>query len=101
MEVTPAIREHATEKLGKLQRHADNINSVHVTFDVEKQDQIAIATVHIPCAEINARSSSENLYKAIQLMIDKLIVQLDKHKGKIISSHRGNGHHEDLVEEDS
>lgn len=91
LEVTPAIRTFTTEKFDKLQRHFDNITSVNVTFDVEKLSQIAEAKIHVSGADIHARSESDDLYKAIDDLADKLDRQLLKHKEKIRNHRDKNG----------
>lgn len=83
MEVTPAIKTYAQEKFDKLERHFDHITKIHVVFDVEKLRQIAKATVFIAGGELNASSESENLYAAIDALIDKLDRQLIEHKEKV------------------
>ncbi|PJD98098.1 MAG: ribosomal subunit interface protein [Legionella sp.] len=84
MEVTPSIRAFTEEKLGRLERHFDHITSVNVVFDVEKLRQIAEATVFVSKGELHASSESEDLYTAIDALIDKLDRQLIKHKEKLI-----------------
>lgn len=82
MEVTPALRTYTTEKFDRLKRRGDHITSINIIFDVEKLQQIAKATVHLAGTEIHARSESEDLYSAIDTLIDKLILQVTKHKEK-------------------
>ncbi len=82
VEITTALKEFTESKLEKLTKHSTTIQSVHITFDVDKLRQIAEAKLHITSAEIFARAESENMYKTIDLLIEKLIRQLDKHKGK-------------------
>lgn len=83
IEVTPAIRHFTEEKFSKLERHFDQITAIHVTLDVEKLRQIAEATLHVAKGELHASSESEDLYGAIDLLIDKLDRQLIKHKEKL------------------
>ncbi len=83
VEVTPALRSYAEEKLNKLVRHFDKITSIHVVFDVEKLRQIAEASIMITKGEVYARSESEDMYASIDSLIDKLDRQLIKHKEKI------------------
>ncbi|MBA2649752.1 MAG: ribosome-associated translation inhibitor RaiA [Legionella sp.] len=95
LDVTPALRAFVIEKFDRLERHFDRISSIHVVFDVEKLRQIAEATVVISKAEIHASSESEDMYTAIDLLVDKLNSQLMKHKGKMID-HRDHRDHRDL-----
>ncbi|KTD54973.1 ribosome-associated, sigma 54 modulation protein [Legionella sainthelensi] len=87
MDVTPAIRAFTEEKFDKLERHFDQITSINVVFGVEKLRQIAEATVYIAKGELHASSESDDLYTAIDTLIDKLDRQLIKHKEKNRSHH--------------
>ena len=83
LEVTPALRTFTEEKFDKLERHFDQITKINVVFDVEKLRQIAEATVFVAGGELHASSESEDMYAAIDALIDKLDRQLIKHKEKI------------------
>lgn len=83
LEITPALKSFTVEKFNKLERHFDNINSIHVVFDIQKLSQIAEATIHINKGEVHAKAESDDLYAAIDVLIDKLNRQLLKHKEKI------------------
>ncbi|MDR3441689.1 MAG: ribosome hibernation promoting factor [Legionella sp.] len=83
LEITPAIRAFTEEKFEKLERHFDQITAIHVVYDVEKLRQIAEATVVVAKGELHASAESDNLYAAIDSLIDKLDRQLLKHKDKI------------------
>ncbi|MDF1677565.1 MAG: ribosome-associated translation inhibitor RaiA [Legionellaceae bacterium] len=87
VEITDALKSFTEEKLGKLSRHFDRITSINVTFNVEKIRQIVDATVCIPKTELHASSEAENMYTAIDELVDKLDRQLIKHKEKM-DSHR-------------
>jgi putative sigma-54 modulation protein len=82
IDVTPALRAFTEEKFDKLERHFDQITSINVVLDVEKLRQIAEATIHVTKGELHASSESEDLYAAIDSLIDKLDRQLIKHKEK-------------------
>jgi len=88
MQITSALQEYATDKLQRLSRHAENITSLHVTFEVDKLRQIAEANLHIPGAEINAKAESEDMYNAVITLVEKLIRQIDKHREKLTDHHR-------------
>lgn len=83
LEVTPALRTFTQEKFDKLERHFDHITSINVVFDVEKLRQIAEATIFVAKGELHASSESDDMYAAIDALIDKLDRQLIKHKEKI------------------
>lgn len=82
VEVTDALRDFTKEKLTRIQRHFENITSVNITFSVEKLNQNVEGTIHLPGTSIHAKSSDEDMYAAIDILIDKLDRQLKKHKEK-------------------
>jgi len=82
LEVTDPIRDYVTNKLSKLERHYEQINSTTVILSVNKLIQKAEATVHISGADLFANAQHEDLYAAIDALSDKLDRQLIKHKEK-------------------
>lgn len=87
IEVTPALKTFTAEKMERLENRFKTLSDVHVTFRVEHLSQIAEATAHVGGAEIHASSTSEDMYNAIDDLVDKLHTQITKHKEKI-SGHR-------------
>lgn len=88
LDVTPALKSYVTTKLEKLQRHVDQITNIHVILSVEKVQQKAEATLHLKGADIFADAGHENMYAAIDALIDKLDRQVLKHKEKSITHNR-------------
>ena len=87
VDVTESLRSHVEEKITKLKRHFDNVTDVHVILTVEKLEQKAEATVQISGAKLFADDVQEDMYQAIDNMVDKLDRQIIKHKEKT-GSHR-------------
>lgn len=82
LEITPAIREHVTIKLGKVKRHFDNVIDINVVLSVDKLKQKAEATVHLSGKTVFAETDDSNLYVAIDNLVDSLDRQILKHKDK-------------------
>lgn len=82
VEVTPPLHDYVTTKLGKLQRHFDNITNTSVVLTVEKLVHKAEATVHVAGGDLFAASESADMYAAIDSLADKLDRQLIRHKEK-------------------
>ncbi len=87
VEITDSLRNHVEEKISKLKRHFDNVVDVHVILTVEKHGQKAEATVQISGATLFAEDSQDDMYTAIDNMVDKLDRQIIKHKEKL-KNHR-------------
>ena len=87
LEVTDSLKAHVEEEISKLKRHFDHVTDVHVILGVEKMEQKVEATVQISGATLFAEDHQEDMYVAIDNMVDKLDRQIIKHKEKI-SAHR-------------
>lgn len=82
VEITHPLREFTVDKFERLARHFEHILSIDVTFEVEKLRQIAKASVHVAGKVFHADSESENMYNAIDGLVDKLDRQLKDHRKK-------------------
>lgn len=91
IDVTPALHDYVTSKLSRLERYFDNVTNVHVVLAVEKLNQKAEATVHVAGGKLFADATDENMYAAIDALIDKLDRQIKKHKEKLTDHHRSDG----------
>jgi len=89
VEITDALREIINTKLKKLERHFDQISSINVILNVEKQRQMAEATIHIAGADLAATATHDDMYTAIDQLTDKLDRQLIKHKEKSLARQQG------------
>ena len=83
VEVTDALRDYVVGKFERLERHFGHISNVHVILNVEKLAQIAEATLHVNGGEIFANAEHEDMYAAIDALVDKLDRQVKKHKEKL------------------
>jgi putative sigma-54 modulation protein len=83
VELTDALNEYVRTKFDKLERHFDNITNAQVTLSVEKQRQQAEADVHLAGGQIFATHEHDDMYAAIDGLIDKLDRQIIKHKEKM------------------
>ena len=89
LEVTEALREYINNKFAKLERHFDKITSIRVTLSVEKVKQKIDATLLIAGGDVNATAEHDDMYAAIELLVDKLDRQLIKHKEKQLDRQKG------------
>lgn len=89
IEITPALKSYVENKLVRVERHFDHMTNVHVILSVEKGRQIAEATIHVNRGTIHADDKHEDMYAAIDGLMDKLDRQIKKHKEKLTNHHRG------------
>jgi putative sigma-54 modulation protein len=92
LEVTPALREYVLAKLAPITRHFDQVVNVSVLLTVEKlkekeRRQKAEVNLHIKGKNIFVEQSHEDLYAAIDHLMDKLDRQVCRHKDKVQNHH--------------
>jgi putative sigma-54 modulation protein len=85
LDVTPALREYVVSKLERVTRHFDQVVDVNVLLTVEKQKekdrrQRAEVTLHVKGRDMFCEQSHEDLYAAIDQLMDKLDRQVCRHK---------------------
>ena len=88
LDVTPALREYVLTQIEKVTRHFDQVVDVTVLLTVEKlkekeRRQKAEVTLHVKGRDIFIEQSHEDLYAAIDQLMDKLDRQVRRHKEKI------------------
>ena len=93
LEVTPALRGYVTSKLDRVTRHFDQMVDVKVLLSVENQKekdkrQRAECTIRVKGNELFAESAHEDLYAAVDELMDKLDRQVVRHKDKVQSYDR-------------
>ncbi len=92
LEVTPAIRAYVQNKLERIVRHFDQVIDMAVILTVDnltekEKRQKAEITLRVSGKAIYVESVSEDLYAAIDTLIDKLDRQVIKHKTKVQDHH--------------
>lgn len=88
LEVTPALRNYVTSKLDRISRHFDQLVDVKVLLSVEKQKekqgrQRAECNIHVKGNDMFAESAHEDLYAAVDDLVDKLDRQVVRHKDRL------------------
>ncbi|MCG7389355.1 MULTISPECIES: ribosome hibernation promoting factor [Pantoea] len=83
VEITEALREFISSKFAKLEHYFDRINQVYIVLKVEKVTQVAEATLHVNGGELHATAEAEDMYAALDGLVDKLARQLTRHKDKL------------------
>lgn len=91
VDITEALKNYVDSKFERLERHFDNVTNVHVILSVEKLRQKAEATMHVNGARVFADAVQEDMYAAIDGLIDKLDRQVIRHKEKLTNHRSGNG----------
>lgn len=82
VQVTPAIRDYVSAKMDRVTKHFDHVIDVNVIISVAKLRQKIEATVHVRGRDIFCESTQEDMYAAIDSLVDKLDRTIIKHKEK-------------------
>ncbi|MCU7835234.1 MAG: ribosome-associated translation inhibitor RaiA [gamma proteobacterium symbiont of Taylorina sp.] len=89
IDITDSLRDYVNQKMERVERHFDIVSQAHVILSVEKQRQKAEATLTFKGSKVFADAVAEDMYAAIDSLIDKLDRQVKKHKEKLTDHHRG------------
>ena len=92
LDVSPSLREYVLTKLDRVTRHFDQVVDINVLLTVEKlkekeRRQRAEVNLHVKGKDIFVEHASEDLYAAIDQLIDKLDRQVCRHKDKVQDHH--------------
>lgn len=89
IEVTPALRAYVTEKLQRISRHFDHVISIDVILKVENHSKFAEGKINAAGTgkALFAQDSDDDMYAAIDGLIDKLDKQVRRHKDRIRGHH--------------
>jgi len=84
IEVTPALKEYITEKIGKLSTHFEDLLNAKVILTVERHKEHdgrkAECTLHMKGVDLFADASNADMHVAIDEMVAKLERQVVRHK---------------------
>ena len=99
VELSPALKDYAQKKLGKLERHLNDSARVELELAAERNpsiesSQIAEATVWTKGPTLRAREASRDMKASIDQLTEKLLRQVTNYRDKRTrpyARHRDNG----------
>jgi putative sigma-54 modulation protein len=92
LEITPSMREYVLTKLDRVTRHFEQVVDINVLLSFEKlkekeRRQKAEVTLHVKGKDIFVETSHEDMYAAVDQLMDKLDRQVCRHKDKLQNHH--------------
>jgi putative sigma-54 modulation protein len=92
LEITPPLREYVVSKLERITRHFDQVVDINVLLTVQKLTekdlrQKAEVTLHVKGKDIFVEHASEDMYAAVDELMDKLDRQVCRHKDRLQDHH--------------
>ena len=89
IEVTPALREMVEKKISKLDKYFDPNVKAKATLSVQKNSQIVEVTIPFNGVILRVEESTDDMYKSIDLVEEKLQRQIRKQKTKLSRKNSG------------
>ena len=81
--VTEAMKNHAIEKISKLERFHNHIIDVHVTLDMHKLEHSCLIVMKFDHFKVTAHAEASDMYVAIDQAVEKIRKQFKRWKEKI------------------
>ena len=78
-----SLRSYAEEKISKVKKYLDTPAEAHIVLTVEKFRHQADVTLSVDGTVIKAVEETEDMYSAIDQVLDKIEKQLKKHLSKL------------------
>jgi putative sigma-54 modulation protein len=91
LDVTPALKKYAEEKIKKFNRYLSNISEAIVTLSVEKYRHKVEVLLKVNGVLIQAEGITGEIYSSIDEVVEKLDRQIKKYKEKLVSHRKGEG----------
>jgi putative sigma-54 modulation protein len=92
IEITEGFRDYVEKKLGKLTRYFEQVQEAQVTALTGRGGYVVEVTVPLNSFILRAEElSNENLYAAVDLVVEKLEKQIQKHRTRLYKRFRNQG----------
>ena len=94
LDLTEALKEYASKRLNKLDRYFDRVGQLEVSFSVESNPRIKArnrveVTSNLPGGgTLRAEEAADDMYAAVDLVVEKLERQVKKYKERLVDKHR-------------
>ena len=87
LSITPSIDEYVKQKLERVMRHFDHVLDIKVSLDVDKsaskdKRHTAQCTIHVKGSDLFAKVTHEDMYAAVDALMDRMADQLSRLKEK-------------------
>jgi len=83
LEPSEALRTYVTDRLKKFKRYLEGPLEAHVVLGLEKFRHLADVSINSNGRLIKGREENVDMYAAIDLVMDKIDMQLRKHREKL------------------
>ncbi len=82
MDAIESVRDYAEEKISKIDKYLDTVSEAHIVLSIEKFRHTADVTLNINGTRIKGVEETEDMYSAIDQVMDKIEKQVKKYLSK-------------------
>ncbi len=83
------LKEYVHEKLERVQKYLRHPLDAHVTLYTERHQHVAEVSLSSEGRHYQARHDSEDMYKSVDLVIDKVEHQIARHHDAVARNKKG------------
>ena len=81
--IPDGLRQHVEDRFtARIGKQVSELARLELELSVERQDQVAEATLHLKGVTLRAREASSDLTHSVDLVADKLARQVKRHREK-------------------
>lgn len=81
--VTEAMKQHALDKISKLERITKRLLDIHIIMDIQKMEHRVDIVVRFNHIKIKVQAHSPDMYSSIDRAVEKLQAQIRRYKEKL------------------
>lgn len=85
--VTPAMKDYAVEKISKIDRFTDRVIDVQVTMDIQKREHRVDILMKVDHIRIKSHGATDDMYISVDHAVDRLTSQLRRYRKRITEHH--------------
>lgn len=89
MDPSDALKAYAEEKISRIEKYVDTALEAHVVLSVEKFRHTADVTVAAEGITLKGQEQTEDMYSAIDMVLDKMERQVKRYRDKSKGRHAG------------
>jgi len=86
--LTEGLRTHIEDKIGRVERYLGKIKEAHVVLNFESKTHICEVTLAAKGLKLSAKALSHDMYQSIDVALQRLEKQSQKHKDKWVGQHK-------------
>jgi putative sigma-54 modulation protein len=83
LEITPHLKAHVDEKVKKIEKFGEHIIESELVLFKEGVKDVAEGKVHLGHIVLTAKGSGNDMYMAVNDVVDKLAAQLHRYEDKL------------------